>query len=114
APAEGTQSAFAKFAPRRASTPAVASVAVAAMRDGGRWRQVRVALGGAGLMPQRCPAAEQCLEQATPDAAAFVAAAAAVAGCVSGSLDDPYSPAYRRSVARAVANRALKSLAARL
>jgi aerobic carbon-monoxide dehydrogenase medium subunit len=114
APAAETQSAFAKFAPRHASTPAIASVAAAATREAGHLRRVRVALGGAGLPPRRCPAAELCLEQAVAADALLAAAADAVAGSVAAPFDTRYSIAYRQSVAHAVAYRALKSLLARL
>ena len=73
----GTKSLYLKLRDRASYEFALASAAVVARNDGGRLRDVRVALGGVGTRPWRSHEAERALEGKAPNEHSFRAAAEA-------------------------------------
>jgi xanthine dehydrogenase YagS FAD-binding subunit len=71
----GTQSAYRKVRDRASYAFALISVAAAIVVEGGRIRQVRIALGGVAAKPWRARVAEQLLQGAPPTTDAFAVAA---------------------------------------
>jgi xanthine dehydrogenase YagS FAD-binding subunit len=75
APRAGQRSTYLKLRDRASYEFALASAAVVVHVEGGRMRQVRIALGGVGTRPWRSPEAEHALEGRSPDSQTFRAAA---------------------------------------
>jgi len=69
------RSLYLKVRDRKSYEFALASAAVAAELNDGRWHRVRIALGGVGTVPWRSRAAEQLLEGERPRGELFAAAA---------------------------------------
>ena len=76
-PPSAAKQHYLKLRDRESFEFALASAAVVIIRDGDRIREARIALGGVGTKPWRCPAAEDALRGATIGEAAFAAAAEA-------------------------------------
>lgn len=87
---------------------ATVAIAFAAQRDdGGRLRQVRLALGAVGPTPLRARAAEQLLEGRVPDAALIERAAQAAAEAARPIDDVRASAWYRRELIHNMTRRML-------
>lgn len=101
---------FRKVGTRRAQaiSKVVMALAWRAAEAGGRWTDVRLAVGSVAATPIRAPAAEAVLEGADPDRATADAAAAALETSIH-PIDDVRSTAdYRRLVAARVLHRLIR------
>jgi xanthine dehydrogenase YagS FAD-binding subunit len=76
-PPSGARQHYLKLRDRESFEFALASVAVVAQLEGGRFRDVRIALGGVATKPWRSAAAEAVLRGASADEKTFAAAAEA-------------------------------------
>jgi CO/xanthine dehydrogenase FAD-binding subunit len=95
---------------RRAMDIAIAGVALALHRGGGRVREARVALAAVAPTPLRVPAAEAALREAglTP---AGIEAAAALAATAARPISDVRATAeYRRDMVAALVRRGLAAI----
>lgn len=109
-PGPGTTGVYLKFASRVVDM-AIVGIAVVLARDGGRLREARIAVGGAGPVPFRARHAEAALAGATWGDAAF-REAGVLAAEESAPLGDLHaSAAYRRWLVRVLVPRALKAAA---
>ncbi len=99
---------------RRAGDFAMIAVAAVVRVDRrGRVEAARVAVGGAGPVPVRMPAAEDALQGHEPTAARLEQAARAVRAGIEPESDAFVSAAYRRLLAGVLARRALARATAR-
>ena len=112
--AAAARSAFIKLGRRRANTPAVVTVAVAATMEGDIARDVRIALGAVAPTPIRARAAEAIIEGQVLDEDRIAEAAAAAAAATAPATDPIASEWYRRRMAGVVTTRALEQLAGRV
>lgn len=111
AAARRRRAAFAELAPR-AGDFALAAAAVLLRLDGGRAREVRVALGAVDATPLRAPAAEALLEGAELSDEAIAEAGEAAAACCDPAEDATTSAAYRRLLVARLVRDALTRLRA--
>jgi CO/xanthine dehydrogenase FAD-binding subunit len=102
--APGTGWGFEEFA-RRHGDYALAAVAVTMSRQGGRARDVRIALMGIGDTPVRMPQAEAVLED--NDLGGLGAAIDTICGAIEPNTDLHASSDYRRHLAGVLAGRAI-------
>jgi len=102
---EGRELRFRKVGTRRAQAISKVTVAVAWTVDGGRWRDVRVALGSVAERPVRAIATEAVLEGARPTPESADLAARTVAAGISPIDDVRSTAAYRRTVTGRVLRR---------
>jgi len=100
--------AFRKVGARRAQAISVVVLAVAWRREGGRWHDVRVALGSVAPTPIRARATEAALEGAPPTAEVAAVAAATLAAEIAPIDDVRSSAEYRRTVAGRVLHRMVR------
>jgi CO/xanthine dehydrogenase FAD-binding subunit len=92
------------------NTPAIVTVAVHVVEEGGRARDVRIALNAVGPHPLRARQAEAALAGSKLDAAAIAAAAGAAAAECEPFTDPIASEWYRRKMAGVIVQRALAQL----
>jgi carbon-monoxide dehydrogenase medium subunit len=110
----GSAAAYERFARRRGSSLAVASVAARVTLEGGRIRGARVALGAVAPAPVLVAAAADVLEGEPPSDAVFERAARE---CVAAALpisDLRGSAAFRHDLVAVLARRALAGACARV
>lgn len=108
----GTRAVVVEHA-RRHGDFAVVAVAATGVRDAdGRWRRVRLGLGGVGDRPVLAMRAAAAVEGTRLDADAVRAAAEAALGAASPGSDVRASAAYRRHLIPIYVERALAALAA--
>ena len=105
------ETAFRKLGRRRASTPAVVTVAARVELAAGQVIAARVALGAAGPYPYRSAAAEAALTGAQLDAATIAGAAEAAAETADPATDGIASDRYRRRMIRVVVEQTLTDIA---
>jgi CO/xanthine dehydrogenase FAD-binding subunit len=99
---------FRKIGTRRAQAISKVVMALGWRPDGGRWHDVRLALGSVAERPIRAMATEAVLDGATPDADTAQRAADAVAAEIT-PIDDVRSTAdYRRAVTSRVLYRMIR------
>jgi carbon-monoxide dehydrogenase medium subunit len=109
-PASPARAAFAEST-RRHNDFAVASVAaVGDVDSGGRWRQVRIGLGGVADCPLLATFAMQVVEGTTLDDAVITEAAAAAATMTDPSTDIRATAEYRRHLTDVYVRRVLRQL----
>jgi CO/xanthine dehydrogenase FAD-binding subunit len=101
----GREVRFRKVGTRRAMAISKVVMAVAWLDDGGRWRDVRVALGSVAERPIRARRTEAALEGARPGAGVAALAAATVAAEIEPIDDVRSTAAYRRAVTGRVLRR---------
>lgn len=101
---------FVKFGRRQANTPAVVTVAIHATFDSGIVSACRIALGAAGLHPQRNSAAETLVVGHSLDDQVISAAAEAAAQTCEPVTDAIASEWYRRRMVGLFVARALREL----
>ncbi len=94
------------------NTPAIVSVAVRLVAEGGYARDVRVALNAVGPHPLRARQAEAALAGAALGAETFAAAATAAAAECDPFTDPIATASYRRKMAAVYVQRALAAAAA--
>ena len=104
---------YERFARRRGSSLAVASVAARVTLDGGRIRGARVALGAVAPAPLVVAAAAVCLEGERPSEAVFAQAARLCAAAALPISDLRGSAAFRHELVAVLARRALAGACAR-
>ncbi len=103
APMPGARSTYLKLRDRASYEFALASAAVVAQVEGGRIRQVRIALGGVGTRPWRSPEAEHALLGKAPDERNFRAAADAAMRHARPQRDNGFKiELARRAIVRAL------------
>jgi len=102
---EGREFRFRKVGTRRAQAISKVTVAVAWTVEGGRWRDVRVALGSVAERPVRAMATEAVLDGARPTPETADLAASTVAAGISPIDDVRSTAAYRRAVTGRVLRR---------
>ncbi len=108
----GARLEYLKYLPRTEDDYATVGVAVSGRTDGGRWQDVRLAIGAAAPVPLRVAAAESALEGAdTADPEPVQRAAELVADSVDPISDVRGSADYKREMARVWTGRALRRLA---
>ncbi len=105
------QTALLKHGRLYTNTPAIVSVAVRLVAEGGRARDVRVALNAVGPHPLRARQAEAALAGAVLGAESFAAAANAAAADCDPFTDPIASASYRRKMAAVYVQRALAAAA---
>jgi carbon-monoxide dehydrogenase medium subunit len=110
---DGAGWAVEEVARRAGDFAMVAVAAVVGVDRRGRVESARVAVGGAGPVPVRVPAAEDALHGHEPAAERVARAAAAVRAGVTPESDAFVSAAYRRHLAGVLARRALARAVAR-
>ena len=111
-PAHPQHAAFAEFC-RKHNDFAVVSVAATGDRDDdGRWRGVRIALGGVADSPVLAEAAGSAVEGTTLDETAVVAAARAALDVVDPPTDVRATAEYRRHLVPVYVRRVLAELRA--
>ncbi|HTA91738.1 MAG TPA: xanthine dehydrogenase family protein subunit M, partial [Polyangiaceae bacterium] len=99
-----THSAYVKARDRASYAFALASAGVALELEGGKIKQARVALGGVGSKPWRCPEVEQALLGQPATSEAFRAAALLALREAKTTRDNQFKVELaRRVVARALA-----------
>lgn len=103
---------FVKFGTRPALDISAVSLALAAQREDGRLRGVRVAFGAVAPTPMRGRQTEAALEGAMPDAAVIAAAAAAARDEVKPIDDLRASAWYRRELIHNLTAKVLADVAA--
>lgn len=110
-PATAGPTAFRKLGRRRASTPAVVTVAARVVVDGGRVADARIALGAVGPHPMRARSAEAGLVGGPLDTDR-IAAVAAIAATASDPATDGIATAwYRRRMTRLMVAQTLTEIA---
>ena len=109
-PGPGATGAYLKFA-SRAVDMSIVGIAIVLARDGGRIREARIAIGGAGPVPFRARQAEGALRGALWGDAILREAGALAAAEASPLGDIHASAAYRRWLVRVLVPRALKAAA---
>lgn len=108
----GSRLEYLKYLPRTEDDYATVGVAASARTSGGRWRDVRIAIGAAAPVPLRVGSAESALEGAdASDPAVVRRAADLVAEEVDPISDVRGSADYKREMARVWTGRALCRLA---
>jgi carbon-monoxide dehydrogenase medium subunit len=103
---EDTRHGFHEFSRRAGDFAQAMALATYTLRDG-VMRDVRIGVGGVEERPRRMPAAQACLEGATPGAEVFARAAQAAAMEVEPMDSGERERAWRRDLVRAVVRRAL-------
>jgi xanthine dehydrogenase YagS FAD-binding subunit len=104
--AAGTRSAYAAAREKQSHDWPLAEAAVRLRIDGGKLRDVRVALGHVAPIPWRSTPAESVLEGQTPDADLFARAAAAALAPARPLSGNRYKVALARGLLRQVLHRA--------
>ena len=94
------------------NTPSIVTVAVHAVEDGGKMRDVRIAMNAVGPHPLRCDQRRGRRERCCADEAAIEAAAKAAAAECEPFTDPIATEWYRRKMAGVFVQRALAELAA--
>jgi CO/xanthine dehydrogenase FAD-binding subunit len=110
-PVEAGRTAFVKFGRKAANTPAVVTVAVHVVLDGGTVTGARIALGAAGPHPVRMTRSEAAIRGTRLDGAAVEAAATAAMEDCEPITDAVASDWYRRRMVGVFVRRALSELA---
>ncbi len=113
-PSPAGETAFRRLGRRHASTPAVATVAVRAIVDGGRVTEARIALGAVGPHPFRAREAEDALTETPLDPASIAHAATAAADASDPATDGVATDWYRRRMTRLMVEQALTGIANRV
>ena len=108
--APDTKGIYFKHAIRGASDLAIVGVAVVANFDGGRCRNLRVALGAVAPTPMRATGAERLLDGREPDHALIEIAARAAADESRPITDIRGSADYRREMVKVFVRAAIKSV----
>jgi len=106
------ETAFRKLGRRRASTPAVVTVASRIELEAGEVAAARVALGAVGPHPYRSTAAEAALAGARLDATAIARAAEVAADTADPATDGIATDWYRRRMTRLLVGQTLTDIAA--
>jgi aerobic carbon-monoxide dehydrogenase medium subunit len=104
----GSRGSYTKFTAVAAEDWPALGVAVLLQEEGGRLRDVRLALSAATDRPLRLAAVERILEGERPTASLFEAAADTAASVVEPLPDGGASPAYKREMVRVHVRRALE------
>jgi CO/xanthine dehydrogenase FAD-binding subunit len=105
--------AYERFSFRQAFDLPLVSVALrAAIRGGGHYHDVRVAVVGGGPMPMRCPPVEAALDGKAHDNQVVEAASAALAKWAQPRADHLASADYRRHVLGVTLRKAISKLRA--
>jgi aerobic carbon-monoxide dehydrogenase medium subunit len=105
---------FQKIARRKAHSRAIVSAGVSLAREGDTLRELRIAVGGAGLTPRRLRAAEDLLRgQALSDALVAQAGEAAFESAADARDDVEALAWYTQEMARVAVERALNQAAGR-
>jgi len=107
----GARTGYVKFCPRSAEDKPLIGVAALLVREGGRCREARIALGAAGPSAFRATRTEALLRGVALDGAAIDAAANAAAEEADPVSDLMGSADYRRRMVRVWVRRLLTSLA---
>jgi CO/xanthine dehydrogenase FAD-binding subunit len=106
--APGRRVRFRKIGTRRAQAISKVVMALAWREDGGRWRDVRLALGSVGPIPLRASATEATLEGAAPGPETAAGASAVLAAELQPMDDGRATADYRREVAARVLQRLIR------
>jgi CO/xanthine dehydrogenase FAD-binding subunit len=102
---------YVKYARKHANTPAIVTVAVHVVFDGGKVAEARIALNAVGPHPLRARHAEKVLLGAPLDAASIAEAARAAAGECEPFTDAIATDWYRRRMVEVFVQRALGEIA---
>ena len=113
APAEGSGSAYVKFANKASHFAIVGVAASVTLGSDGSCRDVSIGITGAGASASRAAAAEAALKGGKADDATITAAAAEAAAGIDFNDDVHASAAYRGHLTTVFAGRALKAAVAR-
>jgi len=105
------RTAFLKLSRKKANTPSIVSVAVCVVVDGGKVKDARIALNGAGDFPQRAKRAEARLVGSRLDDSAIAAAATAAKEDCHPFTDAIASEWYRQRMVEVFVKRALAQVA---
>ncbi len=112
-PIEPGLATFVKFGRKHANTPAVVTLAVHVIRDGGTVTRARIALGAVGPHPIRAARAEAAIVGTRLEQGAVAAAAEAAVDECAAFTDGVASEWYRRRMVAVFVERALADLAGR-
>jgi carbon-monoxide dehydrogenase medium subunit len=109
-PVPSGETAFVKYGRKHANTPAVVTVAIRLVRDGGRVTDARIALGAVGPHPMRAWTAEAALRGEPLGPATIARAASAAVEDCDPSTDAIATAWYRRRMVEVFVGRALVGL----
>jgi carbon-monoxide dehydrogenase medium subunit len=106
----GSRGKYLKLTPRRAMDLAVVGVAVMMIPDGGRYGDVRIALGAVSPTPMRAKDAEEIVRGQKPDAGLIEKAATTAAASCCPINDHRASAEYRTEMVRVLTRQAISDL----